>query len=230
MFDNLLSFWKGKDFLKGVLQEFEKMLNDTEDMFRKVCEKLIEGKSDPSLKGKIYRIDKEVNHLEKEIRTKIVAHLSIRGNVDVPACLVLMSVVKDAERLGDYAKNLFEVTELLIKPLDKSSFRAFFDDLDKKIIDEFSKTRAAFIESDADNARNVLELEREAVKQCDKIIEKLSKSEYPANTAVCFTLLARYFKRIAAHLANIASSVVLPISDLDFFDEKMRHDNGKKID
>ena len=68
--------------------------------------------------------------------------------MDLPACLVLMSVVKDAERLGDYAKNIFEVTELLEKPLDKNIFEDLFGDLDKKIINEFSQTRAAFIESD----------------------------------------------------------------------------------
>jgi len=228
MFDNLLAFWRGKDFLKGVLQEFEKMLTDTEDMFRRVCSQMLESKADGELKEEIYRIDKEVNRLEKDIRTRIVAHLSIQGNVDLPASLVLMSVVKDAERLGDYAKNLFEVTELLNKPLDNEKFRELFDELDKKILDEFSKTRAAFIESDASSARDVLEIERGVVKKCDKIIESISKGQYTTNTAVCFTLIARYFKRTAAHLANIASSVVLPISDLDFFDEKIRHKNGSE--
>ncbi|MHC4373968.1 MAG: hypothetical protein ACYSTO_07260 [Planctomycetota bacterium] len=33
-------------------------------------------------------------------------------------------------------------------------------------------------------------------------------------------MIARYFKRIAAHLVNISTSVVLPISQLDYFDEK----------
>ena len=118
MFDNLLSFWKGKDFLNEVLKEFEMMLNDTEEMFRQVCRKLLEGKSEANLKDRIYKIDREVNRLEKEIRKRIITHLSIQGNVDVPMSLILMSVVKDAERIGDYAKNLFEVTELLTQPLD----------------------------------------------------------------------------------------------------------------
>lgn len=229
MFDNLLSFWKGKDFLKEVLGEFERMLNDTEDMFKKVCKKLLEGQADEDLKDRIYKIDREVNRIEKEIRKRIVTHLSIQGNVDLPASLILMSVVKDAERLGDYSKNLFEVTELLNEPLDKKIFKDLFGNLDERIIKEFSQTRAAFIKSNTENARDVLRLEREIVKECDEIISKLSKSSFQTNVAVCLTLVARYFKRTAAHLANIASSVVLPISDLDFFDEKIRHknENGK---
>ena len=41
------------------------------------------------------------------------------------------------------------------------------------------------------------------------------------NEAVCFTLTARHFKRLAAHLTNIATSVILPLSELDYFDEKI---------
>ena len=52
------------------------------------------------------------------------------------------------------------------------------------------------------------------------IIAKLAKSDLPVNAAVCFTLMARYFKRITAHLTNIATSVILPLTDLDYFDEK----------
>jgi len=228
MFHNLLSFWKGKDFLKEVLNDFERMLNGTEDMFKKVCRKLLEGKSEEGLKDRIYKIDREVNRLEKGIRKRIVEHLSIQGSVDLPASLVLMSVVKDAERLGDYAKNIFEITELLEKPLDKNIFEDLFGDLDKKIINEFSQTRAAFIESDEKIARDILIIEREIVKTCDEILSKLAKSNFPTNTAVCLTLLARYFKRTAAHLTNIASSVILPISDLDFFDERLRRKNENK--
>ena len=64
--------------------------------------------------------------------------------------------------------------------------------------------------------------EGKIVKKCDKIIEKLSKTSLSVNEAVCFTLIARYFKRIAAHLANIATSVILPISELDYFDERKK--------
>jgi len=32
--------------------------------------------------------------------------------------------------------------------------------------------------------------------------------------------MARYFKRIAAHLMNIATSVILPVTNLDYFDQR----------
>jgi phosphate uptake regulator len=49
---------------------------------------------------------------------------------------------------------------------------------------------------------------------------KLAESELSTNEGVCYTLIARYFKRIAAHLVNISTSVMLPVSQLDYFDEK----------
>jgi len=42
--------------------------------------------------------------------------------------------------------------------------------------------------------------------------------------AVCFALIAKHFKRIVAHLVNIATSVILPLSDLDYFDERRKNE------
>lgn len=220
MFKNLLSFWKGKDFLAQVFGEFKSMLDDTEFMFQSVCARLIENKEEPNLKKRIYEVDKKVNVLQKDIRKRIVEHLALQPTVDVTACLLLMSVVKDAERLGDYCKNLYEVTELLEKPIDKETFTEYFNDLDKEILSLFQKTTEAFIEADEDKARSTWNYEKKTAESCAKIIEKLTQSNLLVNQAVCFALIARHFKRITAHLVNIATSVVLPISDLDYFDEQ----------
>jgi len=227
MFTNLFSFWKGKDFLSKVLGEFEKMMIDAEEMFKQVRLKIIEGKTEPGLKDKIYSVDRNINQLEKDIRKRIVEHLTLRPSVDVPTCLMLMSVVKDAERLGDYAKNLFEVSEMLKQPFDKKLFRSYLNAADEKLVILAEKTRSAFVSSNEELAREITVLEREIVLQCEGAIKKLAVSDLPANTSVCYTLIARYFKRTAAHLVNIGSAVILPIDQLDFFDEKERHDKIK---
>ena len=223
MFKNLISFWKGRDFIKEALGEFSEMMQDTEDIFKSVCNLLIRGQTKEGLKDNIYKVDKQVNELERDIRKRVIEHLSIQPGVDVPFSLVLMSVVKDAERLGDYSKNLFEVWEFLKRPLDQDLYKRHFNGLDQKLFIEYEKTRQAFLESDEKLAYEILDLEREIVKMCDKIVEDLARSNLEANEAVCLTLIARYFKRVAAHLGNIGSSVILPITDLDFFDEKLRH-------
>ena len=101
-------------------------------------------------------------------------------------------------------------------------FAGLFGDVEKKLLDGFKGTKKSFIDSDKKIAKDVIINERDLLKRCDLALTRLAKSDYATNEAVCLTLLARYFKRIAAHLANISSSVILPIQDLDFFNEKYR--------
>ena len=222
MFNNLLSFWKGKDFLSNVLEEFSRMLDDAQSMFSRVCRKLLYNQDIEGLEDTVYEVDKKINEMQKNIRKKIVQHLSLRPSVDISACLLLMSVVKDAERLGDYCKNLFEVTCLLENPIDQNKYQNLFDKSDQDILELFEVTKKAFIESDVNTASTSWQYESRIVKRCDKIIRNLAKSNISVNEAVCFTLIARYFKRITAHLANTATSVILPLDELDYFDESQK--------
>jgi phosphate transport system protein len=220
MFKNLLQFWRGKDFLSQVLEDFKNMLDDAQIMFNSVCKKLIDNQDEPGLKDKIYGIDRKVNALQKDIRKRVIEHLTLQPSVDVPMCLLLMSVVKDAERLGDYAKNLLEVSGLLDKPIDKEKYTELFNQIEAEISQLFEDTKKAFIESDEEKAAKSWGHKLEINRRCDRILEKLAKSNLTVNEAVCFTLMARHFKRIASHLTNIATSVILPLTDLDYFDEK----------
>lgn len=220
MFKNLLGFWKGKDFLSQVFGNFSEMLDGAEQMFRLVCGSLLEHVEEPDLKKKIYDIDKRVNLLQKDIRRRIMEHLSLQPTVDVPTALVLMSVVKDAERLGDYSKNLYQVTELLQKPIDRPLFAEYFGELDADILTLFEQTRQAFIDADEDKARSAWDYEKRIAKLCDGVVEKAANSQLPVNQAVCLALMARHLKRIVAHLVNIATSFILPLSDLDYYDER----------
>ena len=131
-----------------------------------------------------------------------------------------MSVVKDAERLGDYCKNLYEVTTLVDSPLDNKQYLELLNGVDKSIVLLFDKTKKAFIDSDEEKAKSCWEIERGVTKHCDDLIKKLAASNLDANKAVTFTLIARYYKRLASHLTNIATSVILPISEIDYFDKR----------
>ena len=222
MFANLSSFWKGQAFLTKVLEEFKTMLDNTEQTYSLVIARLLENAGPPDVEEQVWQIDKGVNEAQRDIRRHIVEHLSLQPTVDINACLLLMSVVKDAERIGDYAKNLYEVTRLLENPVDMQVFRRYLGEMDKEILTLFSLTREAFVESDEDKSELAWGYEERMKKRCDTAVAELAHSELPVNEAVCLTLVARHFKRIIAHLTNIATSVVLPLSDIDYFDERRR--------
>ncbi len=220
MFKNILSFVQGSQFMNKSLDQFKEMLEHAEVMYGQVSEKLIHNKENPNLKEEIYRIDKKINELEKNIRKGIVEHLVMQPTVDVSACLVLMSVVKDAERLGDYCKNLYEVTDLSKGPINNAKYKELFNGMDEEISHFFKETKTAFIESDEKIAAQSWEQKAKISHKCDEVVEKLAKGDLPTNEAVCFALMARYFKRLSSHLVNISTSVILPVDKLDYYEEQ----------
>lgn len=222
MFNNLLKFWKDKDFLTKSLGEFKGMLTIAEKLFNSICRRLIYNEEIENLGQMVYEEDKKINNSEKFIRKRVAEHLLIQPSVDTAACLLFMSVVKDAERLGDYCKNLYEVVNLLERSIDKITYERFFGKIEEDISEMFKQTKAAFIDSDEKEAGLSWKYESKVVKKCDDIIDEVAKSTLSVNEAVVFALIARYYKRLAAHLANIATSIILPLDKLDYFDEKMR--------
>jgi phosphate uptake regulator len=224
MFKNLIQFWKGKDFLSEVMDDFKIMLSDSEYMFKSSYDVLVHNKKEPGLEKQILRIDKKVNGLQKAIRRRIIEHMTIQPSVDSPACLLLFSVSKDAERVGDYAKNLLEVSRLLEKPIEKETYYQLFKDLDKDILDLFKQTRDAFIESNEEKAAKAWDSQKNIKKQCDDIVRTLAKSNYSVNESVCFTLIARFIRRMSSHLTNIATSVIVPLTELDYYYDKNKEE------
>ncbi len=220
MFRNLLGFLSSKGFLEEVLDRFSTMLQTAEKMYGIVVKDYFDPNPDVAFKQSIYDMDKEINEHERAIRKRIVEHLSVQPRKSLTVSLVLMSVVKDAERIGDFIKNMFEVGRLLDQPLDREEFAAFFSDLPDKVSQYFSRTVHAFVEYDEEAAGGLIREERALAKQFDDIIVKLAKSNLNANRAVCFTMTARFLKRISLHLGNIATAVIVPVSNLDYFDER----------
>jgi len=159
--------------------------------------------------------DKEINAREKDIRRRIVEHLSLRHDVDVPACLVLMSVVKDAERIGDYSKNIYEVACLYTMGFRTGPYVLRLKQLRTEVEGFFDKVRAVFAEADGLAALVLIQQTKEVGWRADQMIERLIRDELPTQKAVAFALLSRYFKRVAAHLGNICTSVTGPVHEMD---------------
>ncbi len=224
MFKNLIQFWKGKDFLSQVMEDFKDMLNDSEKMFISSFEILVENKKEPGLEDEIIKMDKRVNNLQKAIRQRIIEHMTAQPAVDSPACLLLFSVSKDAERVGDYAKNLLEVSRLLENPIDKEKFNDLLGNIDKEVIELFHQTEDAFISSDEVTAAKTWESQINIKRKCDDAVRSLAMSDYSVNEAVCFTLIARFIRRMSSHLTNIATSVIVPLTELDYYHEQSKED------
>ena len=230
MFRELLAAWRKTDPLKEMYEGLISMLETGEWMFVEAWKDAVTGKVRPEVKEEIYRRDIEVNRAERSIRKRIVEHLSVQPGVDVPACLILMSVVKDAERIGDYCKNIFDAAKSEAEPLSKCEFFASFQDIQKEITGMFATTREALMKSDATLGNEVIVEERNIGARCETLIDRLSTDDLTARVAVPWALIARYLKRVSAHLGNLASSLVMPLHKLDYFDEEWVQGQSPKKD
>ncbi|MFC1764582.1 phosphate uptake regulator PhoU, partial [Planctomycetota bacterium] len=194
-------------FVERVTGEFLEMLDLAETMFVDVCIRLLDHQREPHLGDRIYDIDARINQLEKTIRRQIVEHLALQPKADLPICLALMSLVKDAERLGDYIKNLYQVDQVLDAPIDNNHFTTYFGSMSEDIKALFQTTRTVLTEDLLEATHETREQAHRIEKTCDEIIARLAHCDLTVNEAVAFTLTARHFKRAAAHLNNILTSV-----------------------
>jgi phosphate uptake regulator len=216
----LLAAWRSTDSLKDIYAGLMTMIEAGEWMLDAVWKAAKEGKVQTKAKEEIYRRDVEVNRTQRTVRRRIAEHLIMQPGVDVPACLILMSVVKDAERIGDYCKNILEAAELEADPVTRCAFFGTFRELYEGIHALFGRTRKALTDSDATLGHEIIVEERNITGRCDALIERLAANDLPSRLGIPWALLARHLKRVGAHLGNLASSLVMPVHKLDHFDEK----------
>jgi len=217
MLARILELWRTKDLIGQMVDEFMEMLSLGNAVFDTVMSVGIGAGDLEAIREDFLAKDKAINQLEQSIRRKILVHLSIHTFADVPACLVLMSVAKDAERLGDYAKNIFQVFEATPR-LEPGLYYDQALRLSHEISAAFPSVADVFKNADVEAARRLKESNHRLEKQCDAVIDELLKGT-ESKTAVAYALLFRFFKRTLAHLSNIVSSVVMPVHKIDFFDE-----------
>jgi phosphate uptake regulator len=217
MFRDLMRVWAEHTFSQRVVDDFLSMLEDSEEMLEYVFRVLTdEGKGKKSDK-KVYKKDQRINLTEREIRRQVLIHLSTNPAPNLPACLGLISIVKDAERLGDYVKNLFELKELSKDSKEAPDiFRSIYDEVGSSLMQLFKDVASAFENSDRILARNAIESGVRISRRCEEIINEVADSDYKVRDAVVSALGVRYIKRIALHLTNIVSSVNNPLPELDF--------------
>ena len=220
MLRELLAIFRSDHPLKEMGGNFARMLKTTYEMTLEAGEIYFEEAVAPEERSSIYRRDIEVNKLERTIRKQVIAHLSLKGSSpSLPYCLLLMSLVKDAERIGDYAKNLSEVREYHPDPLPQDEYVGELRSIREGVERAFSVTAEVFAASDHERAMALIREGRTITHRCDMLVSRVAASEYGARDATAVVMGTRFYKRIAAHVLNILTSVVMPLHKLDYYDE-----------
>jgi len=218
MLREILKALRGTDALTEMIGQFGQMLQAGEWMFHQASDVLMRQVDWAAAAEGLYARDRQINEIERTIRKQILTHLSVGNTEDLSGCLVLMSVVKDAERIGDYCKNIFEIGKFYRREFTHAEYAEPLDRIRSDLAPLFSQAETAFAEADAELARKTLDEAGRIGRRCNEIIQKLltTADEMLPDEAVAYVLMARFYKRVAAHLANIATSVLSPVPMLDY--------------
>jgi phosphate transport system protein len=205
----------GRAGLERMRAEFGQMLDAGRHVFDTAANAFLGGTDLEVIRKDLFKTDKRINRAERRIRREIVVHASVHGAIQFPACLVLMSIVKDAERVGDYGKNLFDLAELAPRA-PEGEHRDSLVQLKDRISQMMAACREVFDSNDKEEATRLIVKAKEIEDVCDEKVRPLVQGTLVDEMAPAYVLAYRYFKRVASHVRNIASSVVQPLHKLDF--------------
>jgi phosphate uptake regulator len=213
MFKWLSQVLKGPSLIEEAEKIVEEMLEIAYNMFRYSMKIVIEKAKE---KEDIYAIDKRLNELEVSVRKKILEHLSINPSQDITPSLILVTLVVDIERIGDYSKNLIEVSHMYPKPL-KGKYIEKIKELEGKVQVLFEKTIKAYKEQNEKEGKEITKRLSELVTESQKLLETLIEdASLTSKEGIIYSLLARHLKRVSSHLRNVCSGVVNPFYCLGY--------------
>ena len=220
MFKELLSVFRSSDPLRAMEKNFSAMLTLGYEMILSAGQMFFTGSASSQERTDLYQRDVRMNQLQRQIRKQVVAHLSVSGNrPDVPYSLLLVSLVKDVERIGDYAKNLAEINDIRSGAVAEDEITLELQEIRRDVEGSFKALSVVFSSSDRERAVELIRQGRDAAHRCNALIARIARSDYDAGTVTALVLGTRYYKRIGGHVLNVLSSVVMPIHKIDYYDE-----------
>jgi len=226
MFEKFMKIWTEQAFSSKIIEDFLFMIGRSEEMLSYAFKTLTKNAKGKKFQEKIYNKDKIINLKEQDIRKQILIHLSANPYGNISACLALLIIAKDAERLGDYVKNLFELNALVKgDETDNELFNRLFGEIGDELLMLFKKVDESFRNTDKIVSNEAVQEGRIIAKKCEDVIDEVVESKLSARRVVVLVLGARYIKRIALHLSNIASSVTNPMVQTDYIKETEQDEN-----
>ena len=220
VFKNLVNIWKSEDSLSQAWSSSNEMLVISHDMFNDSINALRSGEKNKVIKS-IKQRDEIINQYHRDIRKKVVTYYSVSKDIlNIDSGLVLLNMVVDIERVGDYSKNILDLAKHHPKKLVSEKISDELRIIEKAVIKRFKNTVIAIETMDEDIARKLIKSYR---SDLGKISDNLVASSISGNfqigeehRASSMVLYARYLKRIGAHLKNITSVVVNPFESIGY--------------
>ena len=220
IFTDLLSVWRKEDLLSQAWDESLQMLDLSHNMFNKAVKKSKKQENLSVLK-QLKNRDKKINAFHREVRRKIITHYSLEQSThNITSLMVLVNMIVDIERIGDYSKNILDLAMNYPDALNTKHLHKDLYDIEKAVKERFDNTVDAVKTQDIKFARDLLKGYKEHITGAsDRIVNNIIAGNIKFGTgseAAAIALYARYLKRIGSHLKNITTTIVNPIETIGY--------------
>jgi Na+/phosphate symporter len=220
IFREIVKLWKSEDLLSQAWDESYKMMMLSNEMFTQAIKYLREGENDETIRM-LKKRDVEINTFQRDVRRKVVTHYAISQDIDdLPNGLVLLNMVVDVERVGDYTKNILDLALNHPNIIKSEEFSEDLYNVEQEVVSRFNKTLEAIHTQDADVARSMMLTYKETLTSVsDDIVNGCISGEITLgdeSKTVSLALYARYLKRIGAHLKNITTVLINPFDAVGY--------------
>ena len=220
VFKDLVTIWNSEDSLSQAWTSSNEMLHLSHEMFTDSVNALRSGEKNKVIKSIKLR-DEEINQYHRDIRKKVVTYYSVSKDVtNINSGLVLINMVVDIERVGDYTKNILDLAKYYPKKLKSEKVSEDLRIIEQAVIERFQNTVNAVEEMDEIAAKELIKSYRNDLgKLSDNLVASSISGDLEIgeeHMASSMVLYARYLKRIGAHLKNITSVVINPFESIGY--------------
>jgi len=216
----VLDFFKssGHSAIEEIEEKLVQMTEDAYTVYDEAMEALFGRGKSKQTKKEIRSTDRGINLMEREVRRMLMVHVSVNETVDLPLVLVYMSVVKDLERVGDYAKNIYDLVKYganFAEAPDREELEHY-----RRVVGRLIRDAATvFQERDTAEAEKLISKADAFLDEYDDHVKAAFRWEGEPADAVARALYYRFLKRITAHVMNFLTGLVMPVDRLDYYDE-----------
>ncbi len=215
MFERLFGVGERSTLIESAFEDISAMLAQSEKMLDIALAAMLDNEP---LEADLDEMDNAVDTGEQMVRRSVLEHLSFSPKRELVQSLVLVSMVQDAERVGDFARGLGELVPLARSPR-QGEFADRLRAMALRIKELFHLCDSGFREGDAEKSRRVMGAATELKVELIDYTRSVAESDLSADMAVVYSASARILRRIGAHLSNISSSVVQPYDRIRHGDE-----------
>jgi phosphate uptake regulator len=217
----MFEFFKGTgrhSAIESVESTLVGMLRDGHEVYETASGALFGGGKSKATKREVRSTDAEINRAQQQVRRELMLHAAVADAMDLPAILRYMSVVKDAERVGDYAKNIYDLVRYGAD-FEDAPDREHLEAYRRAVGDLILQAAAVFETLDEKRAAELVAKADGFLDEHDAEVKAAFLSTGEVADAVARALYFRFLKRITAHVMNTLTALVMPIDQLDYYDE-----------